>query len=105
MKRRLLIISYLFPPMGGIAVQRALSLAKYLPECGFDVHVLRAANAAAPVYDPGLLRHLPPQITVHTALTLELPFALRHRLWSLLGSKKEKVKPTNRSPTPWRALK
>ena len=42
---RLLILSYLFPPAGGVAVQRSLSLAKYLPGCGFDVHVLRAHNA------------------------------------------------------------
>ena len=48
---RVLIISYLFPPAGGVAVQRALSLAKYLPGCGFDVHVLRASNASAPVLD------------------------------------------------------
>ena len=57
--RRLLIISYLFPPAGGVAVQRALSVAKYLPGCGYSVHVLRARNASAPVEDPGLLRHVP----------------------------------------------
>jgi glycosyltransferase involved in cell wall biosynthesis len=87
-RRKLLIISYLFPPMGGIAVQRALSMAKYLPECGFDVHVLHAANAAAPVHDPGLLKHVPGEVTIHSALTLEVPFALRHWIWSIAGSKK-----------------
>jgi hypothetical protein len=40
--RKILIMSYLFPPVGGIGVQRALSLAKYLPPCGFEVHVLKA---------------------------------------------------------------
>ena len=50
---KLLIINYLFPPAGGIAVQRALSLAKYLPQFGFEVHVLSAGNAAAPVQNPG----------------------------------------------------
>ena len=79
--RRLLIISYLFPPAGGVAVQRALSLAKYLPDCGCEVHVLRARNAAAPVQDPGLLRHIPASVTVHSAFTPELPFQFRQRIW------------------------
>src|ERR1035441_10585945 len=52
-KPRLLIVSYLFPPNGGIAVQRALSLAKYLPENGFEVHILKARNAASPADDAG----------------------------------------------------
>src|SRR5206468_10667490 len=43
--KKILIISYLFPPVGGIGVQRALSMAKYLPACGFQVHVLKATNA------------------------------------------------------------
>src|ERR1017187_6858188 len=46
--KKILIISYLFPPMGGIGVQRALSLAKYLPYCGYEVHVLKAMNAGGP---------------------------------------------------------
>src|SRR5690242_4530329 len=79
--RKILIISYLFPPAGGIGVQRALSLAKYLPGCGFEVHVLRANNAAAPVKDPDLLKHLPPQLMVHNAMTPELPFGFRQAVW------------------------
>jgi glycosyltransferase involved in cell wall biosynthesis len=83
--RKLLIISYLFPPAGGISVQRALSMARYLPECGFEVHVLRAGNAESPVQDPGLLRNVPRSVEVHHAMTLEVPFELRHRIWSLFG--------------------
>src|ERR1044072_788088 len=75
-KQKLLIISYLFPPAGGIAVQRALSLAKYLPGCGFDVHVLSARNAAGPVSDPDLLRQVPVEVTLHSAFTPEIPFAI-----------------------------
>src|SRR4051794_9334077 len=47
--KNILIISYLFPPVGGIGVQRALSMAKYLPACGFNVHILKATNAGGPV--------------------------------------------------------
>jgi glycosyltransferase involved in cell wall biosynthesis len=83
--RRCLLISYLFPPVGGIGVQRALSLAKYLPEHGYEVHVLHASNAAGPVLDPGLLEQVPPAVTVHSAFTPEIPFQVRHRLWKWLS--------------------
>ena len=46
--RKILIVSYLFPPVGGIGVQRALSMAKYLPRCGYEVYVLKAGNAGGP---------------------------------------------------------
>ncbi len=98
-KRKLLILTYLFPPAGGISVQRALSMARYLPECGFDVHVLRAGNAESPVHDPALLDKVPPSVQVHSAMTLEVPFALRHRIWALLGkSGKSAVKATAPGP-------
>lgn len=82
---RLLIVAYAFPPAGGITVMRALSLAKYLPGEGFDVHVLTARNPAVPVLDPGLLAHVPPSVSVHRAFTPELPFYLRKRLWSFFS--------------------
>lgn len=83
--RKLLLVSYLFPPAGGIAVQRALSLAKYLPQNGFEVHILKARNAAVPVMDPGLLRQVPSSVQVHEAFTPEIPFQVRHKIWQLLG--------------------
>ncbi|MCL4401888.1 MAG: glycosyltransferase [Acidobacteria bacterium] len=83
-RQKLLIIAYLFPPAGGIAVQRALSLAKYLPDLGYEVHVLKA-RSMGPAPDPGLLKHVPPAITVHEAFAPEIPFRLRQRLWSTLS--------------------
>jgi glycosyltransferase involved in cell wall biosynthesis len=82
---KLLIINYLFPPAGGIGVQRALSLAKYLPQFGFEVHVLSAGNAGAPVYDPRLLEQVPPSVTLHRSFTPELSFALQHKLWGMIS--------------------
>jgi Glycosyltransferase Family 4 len=84
-QHRILIVSYLFPPNGGIAVQRALSFAKYLPPLGWDVHVLKGRNASGPVQDPGLCRHIPPQVRVHGAFTPEIPFEFRHRVWKILS--------------------
>ncbi len=83
-KKKILIISYLFPPVGGIGVQRALSLAKYLPGCGFEVYVLRASNAGGPVIDPDLVRQIPPAVHVYRAFTPEIPFSIRQKLWARL---------------------
>lgn len=84
MPHKLLIVSYLFPPVGGIGVQRALSMAKYLPRCGYEVHVLKAGNAGGPVQDPMLLRQIPPEVNVYEAFTPEIPFVIRQKLWSRL---------------------
>jgi glycosyltransferase involved in cell wall biosynthesis len=73
----ILIITHVFPPAGGVPVQRPLSFAKYLPQNGYEVHVLTTRNGAAPVMDPSLLRHVPPSVTVHRSFTAEPPFFLR----------------------------
>jgi glycosyltransferase involved in cell wall biosynthesis len=93
---RVLLISYAFPPTGGIAVQRILSFAKYLPSHGHEVHVLTARNPASPVYDPGLLRHVPPQVQLHRTWTLEPPFHLRKKWWGLIAGKA--ADPSPRAP-------
>lgn len=87
---RILLISYLFPPMGGIGVQRALSIARYLPDMGFELHVLRAPNAAGPVMDPALVKLVPESVRVHSAFTPEIPFALRQKAWQWLNRGKSK---------------
>lgn len=105
MPRKILIVSYLFPPMGGIGVQRALSLAKYLPRCDYEVHILKASNAGGPVRDPALLRQIPPGVTVHEAFTPEIPFSVRQKLWSRLSGRDRKAGPAQTgSPPPWKRL-
>jgi glycosyltransferase involved in cell wall biosynthesis len=84
-QRKILLIAYVFPPVGGIMVQRVLSFAKYLPQHGFDVHVLTAWNPATPVYDPSLLRQVPKAVKVWHAFTPEPPFYLRKKLWGRLS--------------------
>jgi glycosyltransferase involved in cell wall biosynthesis len=100
-RSRILIISYLFPPAGGIGVQRALSLARYLPNSGFEVHVLQASNAAAPVFDPALCHRVPASVKVHGSFTPEAPFWLRHTVWNWLSrKKKDSPKPAVQASTP-----
>lgn len=80
--RRLLLISYFFPPLGGIGVQRPLRFARYLPECGWDVTVLVPARPTYHVRDDGLLRADEPFEVVRTPI-LDIPqgsFRGRHFL-------------------------
>jgi glycosyltransferase involved in cell wall biosynthesis len=108
-RRKLLIISYVFPPVGGIMVQRVLSFARYLPEHDIDVHVLSCWNPATPVYDPGLLKLVPPQVKSYHAFTPEPPFYLRKKVWSLIvGQKSTRLaqEPPRPSTSAWkRAIK
>jgi glycosyltransferase involved in cell wall biosynthesis len=83
--RKILIVTHVFPPAGGVPVQRPLSFAKYLPDSGFEVHVLTTRNGAAPVHDPGLLRHVPPAVKVHRTFTPEVPFGARKKVWSWIS--------------------
>ena len=86
--RNLLLVTYSFPPFGGVGVHRALSLAKYLPSLGWNVHVLTARNPSAVGTDTGLLRQVPDAVTIHRALTLDLPFQLKKALKKVLGNRR-----------------
>src|SRR5579864_1547916 len=79
-KLNVLLITFSFPPAGGVGVLRALSLAKYLPENDVRVDVLTARNAPSVGKDLTLLAQVPDSVTVHRAWTLDLPFAIRKRL-------------------------
>lgn len=52
--KRVLIITYYWPPSGGSGVQRWLKMSKYLPENGWQPVIYTAENAEYPVEDPSL---------------------------------------------------
>jgi len=83
---RALLISYLFPPAGGIAVQRMLAMARYLPENGIDVHVLSASNPSVPTMDASLLSRIPSNVQVTRTWSPEIPYSLRQNLWRRLAA-------------------
>lgn len=84
-QEKVLLISCYFPPIGGIHVQRAVSLARYLPENGFKVFVL-TTHSSVPMIDPELMKMIPEDVHVYRTWTLEPPFHLRKRVWSRLTS-------------------
>ena len=63
MGRRVLVVSYYFPPAGGGGVQRVLKWVKYLPELGWEVMVVCADNKGV-VPDPALAAELPREVRV-----------------------------------------
>ena len=62
--RRVLIISYYWPPNGGAGVYRWLKMSKYLPEFGWQPVVYTPDNPEAVADDPGLLKDVRAQVEV-----------------------------------------
>lgn len=79
-----LLVTYSFPPIGGTGVMRAASLARYFPAEGIRLDVLTARNASAVGSDPGLLKEISSDVTVHRTITLDLPFGIKKRLKRLV---------------------
>ena len=81
---RVLLVVYAFPPAGGVGTLRAASLARYFPEEGIELDVLTTRNPSSVGMDYSLLREIPPEVTIHRTVTLDLPFSIKKRLKSLV---------------------
>lgn len=69
--RRVLFVSYLFPPTGGVGVQRVTKFVKFLPEFGWESSVLTVENPSVPLRDQGLAAEVPQSTIVRRARTFE----------------------------------
>lgn len=76
-QRRVLFISYAFPPVGGAGVQRTSKFVKYLPQTGWIPSVLTASNPSVPVFDHTLLADIPPETHIVRARTWEPSYAIK----------------------------
>jgi glycosyltransferase involved in cell wall biosynthesis len=63
-QKKLLIITYYFPPAGGPGVQRWLKFVKYLPEFGVQPIVYVPENPTYPIVDEGLIKEVSDQVIV-----------------------------------------
>ncbi|MFQ5797237.1 MAG: glycosyltransferase [Bacteroidota bacterium] len=72
--RKVLVISYYFPPAGGSGVQRVLKFVKYLPLYGWEPVVLTVKDAEFPARDESLLREIPPHVKIYRTKIFE-PYA------------------------------
>jgi len=69
--RRLLLVTYYFPPLGGSGVFRPLRLAKHLPRKGWEVTVLSVSENTRAPKDHSLLREVPPGLRVERTPSAE----------------------------------
>jgi len=63
-KKKVLIVSYYWPPSGGAGVQRWLKFVKYLKDFGWEPIVYTPKNNEIPVYDESLVKDIPEDITI-----------------------------------------
>ena len=73
--KKVLILTYYFPPGSGPGVQRWLKFIKYLPEFGWQPTVVTVKNGSYPNLDASLIHEIPPDTRVIRTNTLE-PFTL-----------------------------
>lgn len=62
--KKVLIITYYWPPSGGAGVQRWLKFAKYLRDFGWEPVVYTPSNPENPVEDSSLLKDIPQDIEI-----------------------------------------
>ena len=72
--KKLLLITYYWPPSGGAGVQRWLKLSDYLIQLGWEVHVVTVddAQASYPIADHTLLKEVNTKAKVHRTKTFEI---------------------------------
>lgn len=63
-KRKVLIITYYWPPSGGAGVQRWLKFSKYLRDFGWEPIIYTPENPEAPAIDNSLENDIPEGITI-----------------------------------------
>lgn len=73
--RRVLIITYYWPPAGGSGVQRWLKFSKYLPSTGWQPVIYTPANPERSMTDASLSKDIPPEAEIITRKITE-PYSL-----------------------------
>ena len=69
--KRIMIVSYYWPPFGGTGVHRILKMCRYLSEQGHEIVVLTTKTAFSHVVDERLLDEVPEGVTVYRTNILE----------------------------------
>jgi len=77
--KKVLLITYYWPPAGGPGVQRMLKFARYLPKYGWEPIVLTVSNGEYPALDSGLAKDIPQDCQVYSSRTIEF-FSLFKKL-------------------------
>ncbi|WP_374461158.1 glycosyl transferase family 1 [Chryseobacterium taeanense] len=78
-QKKILIITYYWPPAGGPGVQRWLKFAKYLPEFGWKPVIYTPENPSYPLLDESLMKDVPKDIEIVKTRIWE-PYQLAEKL-------------------------
>jgi len=71
--KKVLIITYYWPPAGGPGVQRIVKFTKFLPKFGWEPIILTVKNPTSPAIDESLIAEIPENCKVYKTAALE-PF-------------------------------
>ena len=78
-EKKILIITYYWPPAGGPGVQRWLKFAKYLPEYGWKPIIFTPENPSYPLIDESLIKDVPEDLEIIKTKIWE-PYQLAEKL-------------------------
>lgn len=77
--KKVLIVSYYWPPAGGPGVQRWLKFVKYLPEFGWEPIIYTPENPSYPLLDESLVKDVPDNLQIIKTKIWE-PYQLAEKL-------------------------
>lgn len=83
-EKKVLIITYYWPPSGGSGVQRWLKFVKYLPTFGWKPYVFTPANPTFEIQDESLLRDVPKEAEI-----IRFPIWEPYSLFNKVSGKKK----------------
>lgn len=99
MNKRVLIISYYWPPAGGPGVQRWVKFTKYLPNFGIEPIVLIPENPSYPFEDDTLTNEISPDLKLY-----KTPINEPYKLANIFGKKSKHLSSGIINPTKKQSL-
>lgn len=85
--KKILVITYYWPPLGGSGVQRWLKFVKYLPQFGWKPYVFTPENPAYTLIDESLQKDIPREAEI-VRFPIWEPYETATRLLGLISGKK-----------------
>ncbi len=89
-----LLVTYVWPPTGGVGAGRVLKLAKYLPTHGVTPSILTVKNPSVPLHDESMLKDVRPDTEVLKARTFEPSYSAKQAAWQASSGQAAKTTPS-----------
>ncbi len=94
--KKVLVITYYWPPSGGGGVQRWLKFTKYLPEFGWEPIVLTPSNPSVLEQDPSLQKEISNSVNI-IKIPIWEPYSVASRLFNVQAIPKQGIVSTSKS--------